>query len=522
MANLCNRCGQPLPRQDSRFCNRCGAGISPNASSSPIPRRTQVIAGQYAPPAPGTEGGNARPILREQIAFTSSSSSAPPSAPGDAPPWLNRLDRNGASPASSLPLEKSLPDTPPGIVNPPSNAGRPSSPAASRLTQRELRIKVWDGKEAGSPNSDAPDFQPSDHTALFSNDQQEKPAQVPPVPLHQQTEESSEVVDMPTVPVPSAFAGEKNEHSFPPATRREQTVSDNAHTSEGDREDADLPTRPMPAHLSVPAQLHAQRSSDRRFPAQSYRQAVPPQSSPGQMKDQQQQAFSAPVGPGQAQIRQQSVMPSSPFSSPGFQQPVAMQAPAIDERAVRPAPAAPRRRKSKFRLLVALVMLLILLVGGLIYWLVAYQPFSVPAVTSTSLSFRNANLGIALQYPQGWTSRLDSAHQTASFFDGNRVDQLTISVSSSNGASATTYASKEAARLGLTAQKNLTPITFAGTTWQRVQGTLLVSGASDIETVLVAQHANHFYTMTQIAPAATYAGADGLFFSIFRSSFQFL
>jgi hypothetical protein len=38
----------------------------------------------------------------------------------------------------------------------------------------------------------------------------------------------------------------------------------------------------------------------------------------------------------------------------------------------------------------------------------------------------------------------------------------------------------------------------------------------------VTQHGNHFYTMTQIAPAATYAGADSLFFSIFRASFQFL
>ena len=174
------------------------------------------------------------------------------------------------------------------------------------------------------------------------------------------------------------------------------------------------------------------------------------------------------------------------------------------------------------RLLVVLIMLVVLPGGGLIYWLVAYQPFSVPAVTSTSLSFRNANLGIALQYPQGWTSRLDSAHQTVSFFDASHVDQVTISMTSSNGASAITYASKEATQLGLTAQKNLSPVTFAGTTWQRVQGTLLVSGASDTETVLVTQRGNHFYTMAQIAPAAIYASADSLFFSIFRANFQFL
>ncbi len=478
MANLCNRCGQPLPREDARFCNHCGAEISPNANSSPMPGRAQVVAGQYPSPAsgPGAENAHGRPALREQIAFAPPAPPATSSAPGDAPSWLNRLDGMGASTTSRSQMQNFSPDTPPGVVNLPSNTGRPSSPGVSRLPQRELRIKVWEGE----------------------------------------AEESSEVEDLPTVPVPSAFAREKNGQSFSPAVRREQPASDSANTAEADREDVDLPTRPMIAQLSVPEQVHAQRSSDRPFPAQSYRQAVPPQSQPGQIPNQQQQGFSTQVSPNPAQSQ------FRPLSFPGFQQPMAAQTPAVVEKADRPAPSGPKRRKSKMRLVVVLVMLLVLLGGGLIYWLIAFQPFSVPAVTNTSLSFSNASLGIALHYPQGWTSRLDSVHQTASFFDANSVDQVTISVTSSNGSSATTYASKEAAQLGLTAQKNLSPLTFAGTTWQRVQGTLLVSGASDTETVLVAQHGNHFYTLKQIAPAATYAGADSLFFSIFRASFQFL
>ena len=478
MANLCNQCGQLLPREDAHFCNSCGAGVSPNASSSPIPRRTQVIADQYSSPASGTgaESASARPALREQIAFAPSVS---PGDAGDAPPWLSRLDRMSAPPVSRPRTQNFSPDTPPGVENLPPNTGHPSSPGASRVPQRELRIKVWEGE----------------------------------------AEESSEVEDQPTVPVPSAFAGEKDGHSFSPAARREQSASDTARAGEEERGDADLPTRPLVAHLSVPEQVHAQRTSERRFPAQSYRRAIPPQSLPGQMRDQQQQGFSAPVSPnpGQPPIRQQSMIPAMPLSSPGFQQPI-----ATGERAASPVSSRPARRKSKMRIVVVLVMLLVLLGGGLIYWLIAYQPFSVPAVTSTSLSFRNANLGITLQYPQGWTSRLDSAHQTASFFDANHVDQVTISVTSSNRSSATGYVSKEAAQLGLTAQKNLSPVTFAGTTWQRVQGTLLVSGATDTETLLVAQHGSHFYSIAQIAPAATYVDADGLFFSMFRATFQFL
>ena len=173
-------------------------------------------------------------------------------------------------------------------------------------------------------------------------------------------------------------------------------------------------------------------------------------------------------------------------------------------------------------MVVVLVMLLLLLGGGLAYWIIAYQPFSVPAVTRTSLPFNNTNLGIALRYPQGWTAQLNSAHQTVSFFDANHIDQVNINVTATNGSSVTTFINKEVAQLGLTAQKNLSPVTFAGTSWQQVQGTVLVSGATDTETVLVAMHGNHFYTIAQMAPAVTYADADHLFFSILRASFQFL
>jgi hypothetical protein len=171
---------------------------------------------------------------------------------------------------------------------------------------------------------------------------------------------------------------------------------------------------------------------------------------------------------------------------------------------------------------VVLVILLLLLGGGLAYWIIAYQPFSVPAITRTSLPFTNTNLGIALRYPQGWTTQLDSAHQTVSFFDANRIDQVNITVTASNSSNIPSFVNKEVTQLGLTAQKNLSPITFAGTSWQQVQGTRLISGATDTETVLVAMHGKQFYTIAQVAPAVTYADADRLFFSILRASFQFL
>lgn len=356
--------------------------------------------------------------------------------------------------------------------------------AFARLPQRELRIKVWEGKE----------------------------------------EEASGVEDLPTALMPATLAGEKQEQPASPEVPSDQPASNGAQEGEGERGDADLPTRPMVAQLAVPERVHAQRSLERRFPEQSYRQAIPPRPLPGQTREQQQQGLPAQAAANlnlnQSPTRQQPMRPGMPLSLPSYPQPVAA-----------PAPARPERRKSKMRVVVVLNMILLLVAGGLIYWIVAFQPFSVPDVTRPSLSFSNANLGIALQYPQGWTSQLDGLHQSVSFFDANHIDHVSISVTPSNGTSMTSFVNKEVAQLGLTAQKNLSPVTFAGTNWQQVQGNVLVSGATYTERLLVALHGNRFYAIVFYAiiqqnatpgPVVTYADADRLFFSMFRASFQFL
>jgi len=279
--------------------------------------------------------------------------------------------------------------------------------------------------------------------------------------------------------------------------REEQAESQSAPTTPvNDHRVEDLPTTPMlsavlPGHNEKPPSPVApqDRSAGRPFPAQSYRQAVP---------------------------TQRPVTPPLPTSLPGFQQPATSGRPAGSFQ------ARPARRKSKLRLVVVLVLLLVLLLGGLTTWIIAYQPFSVPAVTKTTLSFQNSDLGIALQYPQGWTAQLDKHNQAVSFFDVNHTDQVNVSVSAINGQNAAQYIKKEASQLGLSAQKNQPPLTFAGATWQQLQGTALLSGATYTETLLVTTHGSNFYAVVEMAPASTYTGADHIFFSIVRASFQFL
>ena len=522
MAKLCSQCGYSLTREDSRFCNHCGALALPDASSSFAPRRTEEISGEHPSTASGTERASTRPALREQIAFAPSSA---PLAPDGAPPRLGKPGKMDSRSIAGPPVQSAALHTSPKVENPPSNAGRLFSPGGSRLPQRELRIKVWENENSDSPDLDAPAAQHNGHAEIAQNKQREEQAHLPQTLSQDKPEGNSQVEDLPTTPMPSTFAPDKDLKPLSPAARNDLHAGVSAQPGEEDWGDADLPTRPLAVNPPLPNTAQANRPSGRPFPAQSYRQTVPPQPSPGQPIDQRQQGLSAQVNPGQMPIVQRPVTPALQTPYPTFQQP----APTPAATGIVAGPSRPIRRKSKMRVVVVLVMLLVLLGGGLAYWIIAYQPFSVPAVTRTSLSFSNTSLGIALQYPQGWTTQLDSAHQTVSFFDANHIYQVNISVTARNGSSVTTFVNKEVAQLGLTAQKNLSPITFAGTSWQQVQGKVLVSGATDTETLLVALHGDHFYAIVfyaivQVAPApvVTYADADHLFFSVFRASFQFL
>jgi uncharacterized membrane protein YgcG len=240
------------------------------------------------------------------------------------------------------------------------------------------------------------------------------------------------------------------------------------------------------------------------------------QSLPGQHRQQPQQGFPAQAEGMQRSVVQHPVTPALPISQPGFQEP----APASIT--AEPSQAQTSGHTSKLRVVIVIILFLVLLAGGLLTWAVEYDPFSVPAVTNTTLSFQNKDLGIALHYPQGWNTQLDKGKQEVSFFDANHTDQLNVLVTPTSGQSIDQYLKQETSQLGLTAQKNLTPLTFAAADWQRVQGTVLVSGATYTETLLVATHEDQFYALVQMAPASTYTDADDLFFSKIRASFQIL
>jgi hypothetical protein len=108
-----------------------------------------------------------------------------------------------------------------------------------------------------------------------------------------------------------------------------------------------------------------------------------------------------------------------------------------------------------------------------------------------------------------------------SFYDSNHTDQVNITVVAADSQGLSNYTAKMVSSLGITGQKTLAELSFAGTTWQQIQGSVQQSGASYTATLLSTTHGGHYYTILQLAPSSTYPLEEQLVFSKMRSSFQF-
>ena len=83
------------------------------------------------------------------------------------------------------------------------------------------------------------------------------------------------------------------------------------------------------------------------------------------------------------------------------------------------------------------------------------------------------------------------------------------------------YLTKTVNSLAMTGQKKQADLSFAGTTWQQIQGSVQRSGANYTSSLLITMHRGRYYTILQLAPTSTYPLEEQLVFSKMRSSFQF-
>ncbi len=180
--------------------------------------------------------------------------------------------------------------------------------------------------------------------------------------------------------------------------------------------------------------------------------------------------------------------------------------------------SSPHRRKSPVPFIILLTLLGILVLGGGA-WILLAQPFSISPVTQPLQDFNDAHLGVALSYPNSWT--VQHTPNGVLFSDSSHTAQAKL-IAADDTSDVTHYVQQQATKSGMTAIKPLGTLSFAGLSWQQIQGNVQQDGANYTTTMLATVHNNHIYVLTQMAPQNVYADEESVVFSTIRNSFKFL
>ena len=160
---ICMQCGAKLPQTNARYCNNCGALVSPK----PVSTSSSATKDSASSSMENEQQYSSRPPLREQIAQQPRAQPLRHSAAGEPPAWMNRLEPGTQSRTRPDPLRMKK-TTEKGIVeqvspqqdvaDKPTQAILPATGSVRDVVQRpvtpptaaarELRVKVWPQEEA--------------------------------------------------------------------------------------------------------------------------------------------------------------------------------------------------------------------------------------------------------------------------------------------------------------------------------------------------------------------------------------
>jgi hypothetical protein len=154
-----------------------------------------------------------------------------------------------------------------------------------------------------------------------------------------------------------------------------------------------------------------------------------------------------------------------------------------------------------------------------ISWLLFFQ---LASNATPWQSFSDTKLGFSVHYPTDWLVQVDYKRSIAHFHDSTQTGKVDIAVSSGAGASdIAQYLQRQASQLGMTNLMTEPSRSFAGTSWQQVQGKLSQEGVSYSVTMLTTMRGNRLYLLTQTSPQSTYNEEEELIFSVMRTSLHF-
>ncbi len=516
MALQCTFCGTAL-KDDARYCNHCGT----LAASHPFSPKSAT-----ASTFPAGQTKNTGEPVREQVAQPPTYHSSRRSTQNEPPSWMSQLETGLQSKVPSRGLEPNLlkEQSPEKTMEPK----KPREETTNRVTetptlslplqpvsQVEPASRELHDTSGNTPQFDFPGQGPMQHANIPVRELRVKvwEQQEPIPPAAQGFSMDDDPEDLPTKPLVAGSPGIQNQRNgvtsaplSPPAKMQ--------HARFDDDEVEYLDTVPLATQMKAQSTQASWSGEDtiqwQERPAQRHNnapeRAAYPKISPA--KPEHVRPVNQPL---QERMIASSAAPEQVWRQAPPSQPVMS--------SFQPA----QRRKSRKPLVIMLFLLIVLLlVGGVGTWIVRYQPFSVPGITQPQQQWSNTQLGFSLLYPSGWQSQLDRGKETVRLFDNTHTAQVTIVVGAAPTGDVSQYLQQQAGQLGLTGIKSGSTRSFAGETWQQVQGNVLQRGASYSETLLATTHKSNIFTIMLLAPQTTYTQEEQIAFSKIYSSFQFL
>lgn len=570
MAKKCMYCGQLLAQEEAHSCEVCGrAQILPATSiSRQMPIRVKFPPRELEPadfPASQRESSDPpqtpvikRPSQQEQFtAQPSRSSERTVRPPVREYPAVGKVSDDAGSfsravPSSPIPARPRLSQTRP----------------AEELSPMALPVwregwEEWRKQQKISSSDALADQEPEQQEEAPGNDShldestaeleewvvpiEESPLQEMAVQETEEEGEEKEIEDLPTarlaVPDPAQLSSSK-------MIERSPTAVLNNRISPQAEEVEDQPTRPMTLHMDT--QVSGDGTQNEVRPVfSSASPEISGRDSLSQPRDAVQtvKTASSPPMPQRSGVDSSSHpehvfdpaafpplprVPSSPVEDPltGPQSQYSLSDPPTAIMPRTPVPAVPHtpspistmpsRAKRRVSGKLVLLVLILLIVGGTGGWLVFYQFSSGGTVNQPYQPFQNSAMGISFNYPQGWNVQIEQAQKSARFTDSSQTGQIALSIASSNGQQLNSYLNQQSMQLAIPTPHATSPVTFAGTVWQRVQADVTQKGVTWTIVLYVTQHSNRFYALTFQAPATVYAQMEQEDFAYLRTSFHFL
>ncbi len=191
----------------------------------------------------------------------------------------------------------------------------------------------------------------------------------------------------------------------------------------------------------------------------------------------------------------------------------------VPSSSLQPSGGGNGKRSARFTIWLT-ILLVALVLAGLICWLL----FSLLGPSANPWqSFSDTKLGFSVSYPADWQVQVDDKQSVVHFHDNTQTGKVDIAISlGATAGDVTRFLQQRASRLGMTNITTGPSSSFAGTSWQQVQGKLVQEGVSYSVTMLATMHGNHLYLLTQSSPQSTYKDEDTLIFSAMRAGLRFL